>query len=129
MKTCYCHSEKKFKFCCEPFLKGTQLPLNPEQLMRSRYSAYCLHNMNYIQKTMRGEALKKFNLVESLSSAKKCKWISLKILNTSIEKSSSVGFVEFIAEYSSYGKLCTLHEKSEFHLLNGQWYYVDGITS
>lgn len=129
MKHCYCHSEKKFKFCCEGFLKGDHLPENPEQLMRSRYTAYCLQNMNYIQKTMCGEALKKFNLAESLSSAKKCKWISLKIVKTNLEENGVVGFVEFIAEYTSYGKLHCMHEKSEFHFFNDRWFYINGVIS
>lgn len=122
---CFCHSEKEFKYCCEPFLTSKQLPATPEQLMRSRYTAFCLLKLDYVQKTMQGKALQNFNLRESLSNTKKCKWISLKVISTS--RDETTGFVEFIAGYSSFGKIHYHHEKSEFELVNGKWFYIDGI--
>ena len=124
---CPCHSQKKFQTCCEPFLSGSQIPENPEKLMRSRYTAYCLSNLNYVQKTMLGRPLDNFNLREATLQAKKCKWISLKVINSMVEENNLVGFVEFIAEYSSYGKIFSLHEKSKFQFSNEKWFYVDGI--
>ena len=59
---CYCCSQIEFKICCEPFLKGKQIPNTPELLMRSRYTAFCLTDMVYVQKTMQGKALQNFNL-------------------------------------------------------------------
>ena len=122
---CYCCSQIEFKICCEPFLKGKQIPNTPELLMRSRYTAFCLTDMVYVQKTMQGKALQNFNLRESLSHTKKCKWTSLKIISTSVD--GDVGAVEFIADFSMFGKAHCLHEKSEFHFNNGRWYYVTGI--
>lgn len=124
---CYCHSEKKFSLCCEPFLLNKETPKTPEELMRSRYSAYCLVNIAYIKKTMQGPALQNFNSAQALSNAKKCKWISLKIISTLMDTDNQTGYVEFIATYSMYGKNYSLHEKSEFHFIDSKWYYVDGL--
>lgn len=49
--TCPCCSEKPFSECCEPFISGEQLPQTPEELMRSRYTAYTLVDVEYLIKT------------------------------------------------------------------------------
>jgi SEC-C motif-containing protein len=124
---CPCASQKLFSVCCGPFLNGAEIPSHPEQLMRSRYTAYFLTDLKYIQKTMQGKALLNFNLKEALVHAKQCRWISLNVLNSSVEDNKKVGTVEFMAEYRSYGKITTMHEKSEFHFIEGKWFYVSGV--
>lgn len=39
MNGCYCNSQKEFKDCCEPYIKGLEKAPTAEALMRSRYSA------------------------------------------------------------------------------------------
>ncbi|MCD4676693.1 MAG: hypothetical protein K8S18_11970, partial [Desulfobacula sp.] len=46
--TCYCGSQKFYEECCFPFISGSLIPKNPEQLMRSRYSAFCIKNIEYL---------------------------------------------------------------------------------
>lgn len=125
-EACPCCSTKTFAQCCEPFLQQKEKPTTPEQLMRSRYTAYCLEDFTYIKKTMRAPALKNFNLAEAVSQAKKCKWQNLTVVSARQEE--NIGFVEFIAQYRFYGKMHELHEKSRFHFLDGQWFYTDGET-
>lgn len=48
---CPCGSSKPFGDCCEPMLQGNSLAMTPEQLVRSRFSAYCTVNVSYICKT------------------------------------------------------------------------------
>jgi SEC-C motif-containing protein len=38
---CYCRSGQTFANCCQPFHQGKRFPETAEQLMRSRFSAYC----------------------------------------------------------------------------------------
>lgn len=123
---CPCCSGNEFKNCCEPCLKNKQIPVTPEQLMRSRYTAYYLGDLAYIKVTMQGKALENFNLRESIANNKKCKWLSLKVISSSQNENS--GTVEFIAEYSSYGKIHYLREKSEFQFVDGCWFYVGGVS-
>ena len=123
---CSCGSHKNYSDCCGKFIEGTELPTTPEQLMRSRFSAYSLGHIDYIQKTMRGKAAEKFDLQEALLTKAQYKWLDLKIIAAPPAKKDK-GFVEFSARYFMNGKVYTLHEKSEFQFYKNQWYYVDGI--
>lgn len=123
-KHCPCCSNENYLDCCGRFIMQKQVPATPEELMRSRYTAYALANMDYIEKTMKPPASNNFNKRDASKRAKKIKWVKLEVLNTSgIELNK--GFVEFIA-YFYDKKLKAIHELSEFHQDNGQWYYVDG---
>lgn len=124
MMFCPCGSEKNFEECCGPFIVGAKTAETPEQLMRSRYSAYAMHQVDYIEKTMKEPANKDFKKEEALNWARRVKWQGLEVLNATSKKDK--GFVEFIAHYFEGGKTHSMHEISEFHFLDNQWYYVDG---
>ena len=81
MKPCPCGSGKLFMRCCKPYLTGKAIPETAEQLMRSRYTAYSRADIDYIQSTMRGKALKDFNPPEAKAWAENIKWKHLKITN------------------------------------------------
>ena len=81
--------------------------------MRSRYTAYCLVDIDYIQKTMRGRALMGFNSVNAKRWAKRVHWISLSVLDAVLD-SLGKGHVEFIATFMDGDTLKSIHEKSEF---------------
>ena len=87
---CPCDSQKKYLYCCEPFIMGKQIPETPEALMRSRYSAYTMANIDYIKETMRGNALVGFQELDAKRWAKRVTWIKLKVLK-SVTKSLSLG--------------------------------------
>ena len=124
MTHCPCGLEKNYSDCCGAYIDGEKIPLTPEALMRSRYTAYTKANIDYIQRTMRGAAMKQFNADEATAWAKKVEWRRLDILDTKTE--GAKGFVEFLAYFYDNGKRHAIHELSEFHLDNGIWYYVDG---
>lgn len=48
---CYCGSALTFSDCCQPLLAGSNKAATALQLMRSRYSAYCTGNIDYIANT------------------------------------------------------------------------------
>lgn len=122
---CPCGSKENYSDCCGKFIAGTALPTVPEQLMRSRFTAYALGHLDYIQKTMRGKAAEKFDLPEALLTKAHYKWLDLKIIAAPPAKKDKA-FVEFSARYFTNGKIHTLHENSEFQFYKNQWYYVDG---
>lgn len=128
MSLCCCGSNKAYADCCEPFILGTKLPATPEQLMRSRYSAYSQANIAYIEKTMKGEALKGFDAKEAKKWAKQASWLGLSVIKAPIALGNT-GFVEFIARYALNGKAQAIHEVSEFHFEGDRWYYVRGDQS
>ena len=72
--------------------------------------------------------LQGFNRKEAIQWVKAVKFINLRILNAVLPASDdNIGFVEFCAKFSFNGKEQCLHEISEFHQEDGQWFYVDGV--
>lgn len=125
MLNCPCGSQKNYLTCCEPFILGKQKPSTPEMLMRSRYTAFTIADMDYIKETMRGQALADFQEIEATRWAKKVTWIKLNVIKSTIQN-SSLGYVEFEASFVDGHRLKSIHEKSQFILEEGSWYYVSG---
>lgn len=48
---CYCESGLSFELCCQPMISGGQLAQTAQMLMRSRYTAFCLHYEDYLLQT------------------------------------------------------------------------------
>ena len=121
MKNCYCNSNKIYSECCEPYILDTQKAPTAESLMRSRYSAYCVQNIDYILATTHISTRKFHDKEETLAFASQNKWIKLEIVNT------TETMVEFKAFYiDSNLKSQIHHEKSTFQKEEGSWFYVDG---
>lgn len=124
---CPCGSNLEFNACCGAIISGDKIASTAEQLMRSRYSAYTLANIDYIIVTMRGNAAENFDPVNAKQWAISVKWIGLKVINTKQGLTEDdIGWVEFKARYKENGKMQLIHELSEFHRIDGLWYYVDG---
>ena len=111
--------------CCQPLLKGNKIAQTPEQLMRSRYSAFAVGDEAYIFATMRGRALKQAKRSNAQHQA--LQWIGLEVIDAPLSQGEE-GFVEFKAQYQSLQHSGYLHERSRFIKKQGRWYYVDGVT-
>lgn len=124
---CICGSHKLIAQCCERFLSGRERAKTPEQLMRSRYSAYALGGYGqYLLDTWLAATPQGLS-AEQLSS-RDHQWIKLTVLNKS-QKGDS-GMVEFEALYiDSHGVQQCLHEKSSFTRQRSCWIYVGGELS
>ena len=107
---CPCDSQKSYLSCCEPFITGKQSPETPEALMRSRYTAYTMANIDYIKETMRGNALTGFQEMDAKRWAKRVHWIKLNVLKSVIENTST-GYVIFEASFVDGSRLKSIHEK------------------
>lgn len=127
MTFCPCGSQRTYEQCCGLFIEKKQSPQTPEQLMRSRYTAYSQANIEYIKNTMAGKALTGFNESEAQKWAKRVIWIGLKVISTA-QESPEKGFVEFSAHFLEGDQLKTIQELSEFHFKNNIWLYVDGVN-
>lgn len=125
--SCPCGSKKNYFSCCQIFISKAAFPETPEQLMRSRYTAYTQANVNYIAETMRGPAAKNYDQSSAKEWAASVQWIRLKVLYQKCGLNLDVAFVEFIAVFSQNGIAQKIHEKSEFRRVDGRWYYWDSI--
>lgn len=128
---CPCHSKKLFEQCCQPLLNGFKKADTPEQLMRSRYSAYATQKANYIYNTYSKQSQKQQTLDDIQAWASQCKWINLIIHHTELTslKNSQEhlqGIVEFSAYFIEDKTLCLMREKSYFQQEDGQWRYHTG---
>lgn len=120
---CPCQSGLLFHQCCQRFLDSSSdlYPETAEQLMRSRYCAYVLNDLDYILKTWHPEHRPE-NLDLNDSGHQ---WIGLKIKSTQLgQKNDLTGKVHFIARFKINGKAHKLEENALFEKINGHWLYI-----
>jgi len=118
---CYCGSGNLFSVCCERYIKGVAKAPTAEALMRSRYSAYAVHNADYLYNTTVLKERRHHSKAAILEWAKSNQWLKLEILN------ATETVVEFKAYYlDSSLRAQVHHEKSTFIKEGDSWYYVDG---
>lgn len=124
---CPCGSNKTLASCCLPYIDNTRLPETPEQLMRSRYTAYTMANIAYIEKTMAQAAAMGFDPQEAKRWASEATWLGLTVLKTAFAKEEDeLAYVQFFARFKSQQKKQTIYETSEFRKIDGKWFYTDG---
>jgi len=117
---CICGNKTSFNECCEPIIRLEREPKTPEELMRSRYSAYVQANGRYLVLSAVKENRYEDDaqLIEEFSNS--VQWLKLDVLKTSHNT------VEFKAYYKDLENIKILHEKSNFQLEEGVWRYKDG---
>lgn len=123
---CLCGSNKRFDLCCKPYLKGIKQAGTAKALMKSRFTAYCLKDENYLNLSWHPNSRpKKLSLVNDSTQ-----WQQLKILGTKKGKlMDKKGWVAFAAFYQDeQGIQGVLKEESMFVREQGQWLYHSGIT-
>ena len=118
---CPCGSGRAYSDCCKPLHTGSKKAQTPEELMRSRYSAFALGNAEYLYNT----SLLKHHAPDELEALKmqmnRAEWLRLDVVSASDDS------VEFKAYYRDSGSIHLLHETSTFVYENGQWFYDEGI--
>lgn len=130
---CPCGSERAFNLCCQPYILNKITPRTPEQLMRSRYSAYATQQAEYIYNTYAQTSRKSQSIDDISQWAAATKWIKLIIhsssdFNVQLEK-SELAQVEFSAFYQYQGDIWQMCECSNFIYEDKQWRYLDGKVS
>lgn len=127
---CPCCSGFSFVDCCQPFLVGTKKAVTAEALMRSRYSAYFLANVEYIIATTHLTTRKLHDPNSIKQWAKSSTWQKLEIISKQEgEANDSAGKVEFKAHYLDSNKRAQVHhEYSNFVKEDGIWFFVDGLV-
>lgn len=122
MKTCFCGSDQPYSRCCGPIIKGTARAVSAEKLMRSRYSAYVMAEVDYLFETTHGSKRAELIKKDIAQWAKSNSWQKLEIVTAD---TFSVEFKAYFKDRSSKKQIH--HEKSTFVFENGSWYYLDGI--
>lgn len=119
---CPCNPTKLYEDCCKKAHQNIRSVTTAEILMRSRYSAFVLANIDYLQKShyslTRPSKLEK---KEILSWTKSVEWVKLEILK------STENTVEFKAYFFENTSLNFIHETSFFIKENNHWVYKNGL--
>lgn len=113
-----------FEDCCQLRLNGTIPASSPEELMRSRFTAFCCEDDDYLVRTHKSNQSHVEQKSQLRESFKNTQWQSLRIIGCSI--SNGTGTVEFAAFYLADGHPGQLHERSRFVKEDGYWFYLDG---
>lgn len=128
-KSCPCNSQRFYHLCCEPIHHHHASAAHPEQLMRSRYSAYALGLVDFIIQTYHPSTQPE-RYRDDIAKTTGNHWKKLQIVSSSIDENTQEGFVEFKADYIEEGTSLCLHERSRFIREKIQdearWYYIDG---
>jgi SEC-C motif-containing protein len=125
---CYCNSKKTYSVCCEPIILGKQDAETAEQLMRSRYSAFVVANVNYLMDSHHPNTRPLKERKSMLKWTKSLTWISLEIISKQKgQQMDTEGNVEFRALYIENGNIEYIHENSYFVKENNKWFYKSGI--
>jgi SEC-C motif-containing protein len=114
---CPCGAPAGYAACCGRWHAGEPAP-SAEALMRSRYSAYVLGLVPYLQATWHPRTRP-----ATLELQPGLRWLGLEVRQAREDGATAV--VEFVARSKLGGRAARLHESSRFVREAGRWFYVD----
>lgn len=148
--SCYCGAAASYQQCCQPLHLGLQQATSPQQLMRSRYSAYVVGAYEYVLATYHPVKVAA-NPAETLQEIREfgdqtC-FVKLTVLqetdaNSALARlpgwatqpgipatlqSAATGYVHFNAVLIEGERTGVLDEVSRFVSEQGRWFYLDGL--
>ena len=126
MTRCPCSSGLPHDACCGPVLAGTGPARTAEQLMRSRYSAYALGDVDHLLLTWhRSTRPARLVLDDDV------RWVGLDVLAREhggpFDDEGTVEFRAHSQHRFDDGRLVQ-HEVSRFVREGGRWSYVSGVV-
>ncbi|MEE3999218.1 YchJ family metal-binding protein [Tenacibaculum sp. FZY0031] len=115
---CPCNPAILYSECCAKAHQNIYSVTSAEALMRSRYSAFVLANIDYLQKSHHSSTRPaKREKKEILTWTKSVNWLKLEVLQ------STETTVEFNAFFMENGSIDVIHENSVFCKENDHWVY------
>ena len=125
--SCPCGAGPALEICCGPYLDGAVKPATAEALMRSRYTAFAVQNLDYVFSTNDPSTVGKLDRESTEKWSHESTWHGLEIISTEDGgQSDDRGKVEFIASFTYEDELQRHHELAEFRRIDKRWYYHDG---
>ncbi|TFV88193.1 hypothetical protein E4P40_10240 [Blastococcus sp. CT_GayMR20] len=123
-RRCPCGTGPGYAECCGRLHDGTVPAATPEQLMRSRYSAFAVGDPEYLLATWHPSTRPR-----TLDLDPDVRWTGLDVLaTTGGALLAAEGTVEFRASYRAGGRDGAQHENSRFVRVGGRWCYLDGVS-
>ncbi len=123
VRPCPCGSGLAYAACCGPLHTREREAATAEQLMRSRYAAYALGEVDHVFRTWHPRT-RPADVTHDPTTA----WIGLAVLDTHAGgPDDDTGVVEFRASYDGPDGPGVLHETSRFERRRGRWVYVEAV--
>lgn len=127
INTCPCGSGKAYTACCEPILNDRSKASTAEALMRARYTAHVVNNVDFIVDTTHHSTYTPKHHQAIVDWIAGTTWKQLEVLETHQGTTDDEeGYVLFRALYEQDGKPKVHDEYSYFKKEEGAWYFVQG---
>ena len=125
---CPCGSGQLLKACCAVLHAG-KVAASAEQLMRSRYSAYVLGNIDYMVQTTLPAQQQWLDIAAITAWSQQNQWQGLTVHRALEKANSRHAQVEFSAAFTDSTGAQTHRELSGFVYAASQWYFLDPTLS
>ena len=114
--------------CCQPLHLGVAIAATAEQLMRSRYSAFAQHEIDYIVQTTAKGQQQALDVAAIRDWSESNQWLKLEVVQAQEKLDKNHAQVEFKAHYHDGQQAQEHHEISHFVKYAGAWYFLDPTT-
>lgn len=122
---CPCQSQNDYANCCQPFHRGIKLPETAEQLMRSRYAAYVLQEIDYIVDTTVPTQQNLLDKAAIAAWSREAEWLGLTVHKHTAHIKPHHAQVEFTAHFAENGTAHEHRELSAFVKMGAKWHFID----
>ncbi|GAA1164367.1 YchJ family protein [Nocardioides aquiterrae] len=110
---CPCGSGGTYDACCGRLHRGAAQAETAEELMRSRYAAYAVGDLDHVFRTWHPRTRP-----DDLAPDPALTWTGLTVV------AAGEDWVEFVAAYERDGRPGEMRERSVFERRGGRWVYV-----
>ncbi|MEZ4220471.1 MAG: YchJ family protein [Polyangiaceae bacterium] len=123
---CVCGIGDSTETHCLPLIKGQRKAKTAEELMRARYAAYALGEVDFVLDTHTPEAGEDVDREQTTQWSKQSEWLGLEVLATEGgSESDDEGTVEFLARYKIKNVAVDHRERAHFEKRDGVWLFAD----
>lgn len=127
MSDCPCGSGASLAECCQPIINGAVKAEHAEALIRARYTAHTLGEMDFILATHHPSTRNDIDETATERWARESTWLGFEVIHAEeVDDSSTTARIEFMARYRDAARRRhTHHERAVFEKYHGQWYFRD----
>ncbi len=120
-------SNQELVLACMPILKGERRAATAVELMKARYLAYTVGDVDFIINSHDPGTRENVSKEATEEWSRSARWLGLDIRGCAGGGvNDTEGIVEFVASFELGGRTIAHHEKSLFRKINGAWFFVDG---
>lgn len=122
MDPCPCGTGRDATECCLPVIRRERSAATAEELMRSRYTAFVVNDVDWIMDSHHPETVDEVDRDEVGQWASGSEWLGLRIRDTEAgQEGDDEGIVSFRARYKVQGQQVDHVERARFVRDEGEW--------